>query len=228
MPKIAILVFPGTNCERDVQTVLSRIYKFQAELFWYARSGLENYDAIIIPGGFTYGDRLRAGAIAAQSPIMKEIKRLAGKNVPILGICNGFQILVEAGLLPGALTTNSSLRFVCKWTKVKVINNNTPFTEYYNKGDKFNIPIAHGEGRFIADTKTFDMLKSEDRIVLVYSGENPNGSINGVAGICNKQRNVVGVMPHPERGSESILTPTGLNNSFGLFSSLKAYCERSH
>ena len=109
MPKVAILVFPGTNCERDVQTVLGRIYKFQTELFWYTRSGLGNYDAIIIPGGFTYGDRLRAGAIAAQSPIMKEIKRLARENVPILGICNGFQILVEAGLLPGALTTNSSL-----------------------------------------------------------------------------------------------------------------------
>jgi phosphoribosylformylglycinamidine synthase subunit PurQ / glutaminase len=228
VPKVAILVFPGTNCERDVQTVLSRLYKFQTELFWYTRSGLENYDAIIIPGGFTYGDRLRAGAIAAQSPIMKEIKRLARENVPILGICNGFQILVEAGLLPGALTTNSSLRFVCKWIKVKVINNTTPFTEFYRKGDKFDIPIAHGEGRFIVDTKTFDILKSEDRIVLVYSGENPNGSIEGVAGICNEQRNVVGVMPHPERGSESILTPTRFNNSFGVFSSLKAHCERKH
>jgi phosphoribosylformylglycinamidine synthase subunit PurQ / glutaminase len=228
VPKVAILVFPGTNCERDVQTVLIRLYKLQTELFWYTRSGLENYDAIIIPGGFTYGDRLRAGAIAAQSPIMKEIKRLARENVPILGICNGFQILVEAGLLPGALTTNSSLRFVCKWTEVKVINNTTPFTEYYRKGDKFDIPIAHGEGRFIVDTKTFDILKSEDRIVLVYSGENPNGSIKGVAGICNEQKNVVGVMPHPERGSESILTPTGRNNSFGIFSSLKAYCERKH
>jgi phosphoribosylformylglycinamidine synthase subunit PurQ / glutaminase len=228
VPKVAILVFPGTNCERDVQTVLSRLYKFQTELFWYTRSGLENYDAIIIPGGFTYGDRLRAGAIAAQSPIMKEIKRLARENVPILGICNGFQILVEAGLLPGALTTNSSLRFVCKWIKVKVINNTTPFTEFYRKGDKFDIPIAHGEGRFIVDTKTLDILKSEDRIVLVYSGENPNGSIEGVAGICNEQRNVVGVMPHPERGSESILTPTRFNNSFGIFSSLKAHCERKH
>jgi phosphoribosylformylglycinamidine synthase I len=228
MPKIAILVFPGTNCERDVQTVLSRIFKFQTELFWYTRSGLENYDAIIIPGGFTYGDRLRAGAIAAQSPVMKEIKRLAGENVPILGICNGFQILVEAGLLPGALTTNSSLKFVCKWTTVKVINNNTPFTEFYKNGDTFNIPIAHGEGRFIADAKTLDILKSEDRIVLVYLGENPNGSVDGVAGICNEQRNVVGLMPHPERGSESILTPIGFNNSSGLFSSLKAYCEREH
>ena len=228
MPKIAIIVFPGTNCERDVQTVLSRIYKFQTEFSWYTRSGLENYDAIIIPGGFTYGDRLRAGAIAAQSPIMKEIKRLARENVPILGICNGFQILVEAGLLPGALTTNSSLKFVCKWTRVKVINNNTPFTEFYKNGDTFNIPIAHGEGRFIADAKTFDILKSDDRIVLVYSGENPNGSIDGVAGICNEHRNVVGLMPHPARGSESILTPTGLNNSSGLFRSLKAYCEREH
>jgi phosphoribosylformylglycinamidine synthase I len=228
MPKIAIVVFPGSNCERDVQTVLSRIYKFQTELLWYTRSGLENYDAIIIPGGFSYGDRLRAGAIAAQSPIMKEIKRLAEENVPILGICNGFQILVEAGLLPGALTTNSSLRFVCKWTEVKVINNKTPFTGCYDKGDIFSIPIAHGEGRFIADNNTLDMLKSEDRIVLVYSGNNPNGSIDGIAGICNEQRNVVGVMPHPERGSEPILTPIGDNNSFGLFNSLKSYCRKNH
>ena len=117
---------------------------------------------------------------------------------------------------------------MCKWTTVKVINNNTPFTEFYKSGDTFNIPIAHGEGRFIANAKTFDKLKSEDRVVLVYSGENPNGSVDGVAGICNEQRNVVGIMPHPERGSESILTPTGFNNSSGLFSSLKAYCEREH
>jgi phosphoribosylformylglycinamidine synthase len=228
MLKVAIVTFPGSNCERDVQTVLSRVYKFQPELVWYTRPRLGNYDAVIIPGGFSYGDRLRAGAIAAQSPVMKEVKRLADKNVPVLGVCNGFQILVEAGLLPGALTMNSSLRFVCKWTAVKVINNKTPFTLGYSKGHTFSMPIAHGEGRYIADSKTLDTMKRKDQIVLVYSGDNPNGSIESIAGVCNEQRNVVGVMPHPERGSESILTPLGFNNSFGIFNSLKDYCNRTH
>jgi phosphoribosylformylglycinamidine synthase len=158
---------------------------------------------------------------------MKEVKRLADKNVPVLGVCNGFQILVEAGLLPGALTMNSSLRFVCKWTAVKVINNNTPFTRGYSKGHTFSMPIAHGEGRYIVDNRTLDTMKREDQIVLVYSGDNPNGSIESIAGVCNEQGNVVGVMPHPERGSESILTPLGLNNSFGIFNSLKDYCIRT-
>jgi phosphoribosylformylglycinamidine synthase subunit PurQ / glutaminase len=228
MSKVAIVVFPGSNCERDVQTVLSKVYKFQTELVWHTISQLQNYDAVILPGGFSYGDRLRAGAIAARSPVVKEIKRLAGENIPILGICNGFQILVEAGLLPGALTTNSSLRFVCKWTTVKVVNNKTPFTGGYSKGDTFSIPIAHGEGRYIADGKMFEKMKRKDQVVMVYSGHNPNGSIEAVAGVCNEQRNVVGVMPHPERGSESILTPDGLKNSFGFFNSLSDYCSRNH
>ncbi len=228
MPKVAIIVFPGSNCERDVQGVLSRVYEFQTELVWHTRGRLGFYDAIIIPGGFSYGDRLRAGAIAAQSPVIKEIKRLAADNVPILGVCNGFQILVEAGLLPGALTTNSSLRFVCKWTPVKVINNKTPFTLGYSKGDYFSMPIAHGEGRYIASSTSIKALKRKDQVVLVYAGDNPNGSIEGVAGICNEQRNVVGIMPHPERGSESLLTPTALKNSFSFFESLKDYCSRSH
>ena len=228
MLRVAIVVFPGSNCERDVQTVLSRVYKFRPELVWHTRPRLGKYDAVIIPGGFSYGDRLRAGAIAAQSPIINEVKRLADKNVPVLGVCNGFQILVEAGLLPGALTMNSSLRFICKWTAVKVINNNTPFTLGYSKGDTFSMPIAHGEGRYFVDTKTLDTMKRKDQIVLVYSGDNPNGSIESIAGVCNEQRNVVGVMPHPERGSESILTPLGLSNSFGIFDSLKDYCNRTH
>lgn len=228
MLKVAIVTFPGSNCERDVQIVLSRVYKFQSELVWHTRPRLGNYDAVIIPGGFSYGDRLRAGAIAAQSPVMKEVKRLADENIPVLGVCNGFQILVEAGLLPGALTMNSSLRFVCKWTAVKVINNKTPFTLGYSKGHTFSMPIAHGEGRYFVDSETLDTIKRKNQIVLVYSGDNPNGSIESIAGVCNEQRNVVGVMPHPERASESILTPLGLSNSFGIFNSLKDYCNRNH
>jgi phosphoribosylformylglycinamidine synthase subunit PurQ / glutaminase len=228
MAKVAIAVFPGSNCERDVQTVLERVYKFQAELVWHTRSDLRNYYAIIIPGGFSYGDRLRAGAIAAHSPIVTEIKRLAKEDIPILGICNGFQILVEAGLLPGALAVNDSLRFVCKWVSVKVANKNTPFTGTYRKGDNFNIPVAHGEGRYIADAETIYRMKLKNQIVLVYSGKNPNGSVEAVAGVCSEQGNVVGVMPHPERGSEPILSPPGLKNSFGFFESLRDYCSRSH
>lgn len=228
MAKVAIAVFPGSNCERDVQNVLAKVYRFQPELVWHTKSNLRNYDAIIIPGGFSYGDRLRAGAIAAHSPIVTEIKRLAKQNIPILGICNGFQILVEAGLLPGALAVNSSLKFVCKWVGVKIINRDTPFTCNYRKGDSFNIPVAHGEGRYFAEADTINMMKSKNQIVLVYSGENPNGSVGGIAGVCNEQGNVVGVMPHPERGSESILSPVGLRNSFGLFDSLRAFCSTGH
>ncbi|HEV2876992.1 MAG TPA: phosphoribosylformylglycinamidine synthase subunit PurQ, partial [Nitrososphaeraceae archaeon] len=147
---------------------------------------------------------------------------------PILGICNGFQILVEAGLLPGALAVNSSLKFVCKWVGVKIINRDTPFTCNYRKGDSFNIPVAHGEGCYFAEADTIDMMKSKNQIVMVYSGENPNGSVEGIAGVCNEQGNVVGVMPHPERGSESILSPVGLTNSFGFFDSLRAFCSRGH
>jgi phosphoribosylformylglycinamidine synthase I len=227
MAKVAIAVFPGSNCERDVQNVLAKVYKLQPELVWHTKSNLRNYDAIIVPGGFSYGDRLRAGAIAAHSPIVTEIKRLAKRNIPILGICNGFQILAEAGLLPGALAVNSSLKFVCKWVRVKIVNRNTPFTWTYQKGDSFNIPVAHGEGRYFAEADTINNMKSKNQIVLVYSGENPNGSIEGVAGVCNEQGNVVGVMPHPERGSELILSPIGLRNSFGFFDSLRAYCSRA-
>jgi phosphoribosylformylglycinamidine synthase I len=224
MARVAIAVFPGSNCERDVQNVLDQVFDFKPELVWHTKSDLSNYDAVIIPGGFSYGDRLRAGSIAAHSPIITEIKRLAKRNVPILGICNGFQILVEAGLLPGALAVNNSLKFICKWVRVKVVNRDTPFTWKYREGDIFNIPVAHGEGRYFADADTINRMKSKNQIVVVYSGENPNGSVEAVAGICNEHGNVVGIMPHPERGSESILSPVGLRNSFD---SLRAYC-RSH
>jgi phosphoribosylformylglycinamidine synthase subunit PurQ / glutaminase len=207
--RIGIAVFPGSNCDRDVHHVLSKVIGMQADFIWHAKDHISNYDAMIIPGGFAFGDRLRAGIIAAQSPIVQEIKRMAKDGVPILGICNGFQILVESGLLPGALLMNDSLRFVCRWTKVEVMNNKTPFTTEFAIKEKFSIPIAHGEGRYIADGRILKKLKEKNQIVLRYAGDNPNGSINMIAAICNEEGNVMGMMPHPERASEAILTVNG-------------------
>jgi phosphoribosylformylglycinamidine synthase I len=223
MAKVAIIVFPGSNCDRDVQKTLSTVYKLETELIWYSKSKLARYDAIIIPGGFSYADRLRAGAIAAHTPIIGEIKRLAHDGVPILGICNGFQILVESKLLPGALTVNKSLRFICRWIAIKVLNNKTPFTNAFKNQNEFNVPIAHGEGRYVVDNDTLKILKRKNQIVLIYPHGNPNGSVGSIAGVCNERGNVVGVMPHPERGCESILTPDGLSNSYTFFYSLKLF-----
>jgi phosphoribosylformylglycinamidine synthase len=161
---------------------------------------------MIIPGGFAFADRLRAGIIAAHSPIMQGVKRIAKDGLPVLGICNGFQILVESGLLPGALIMNDSLRFVCKSTEVEVMNNKTPFTSYFMLKQKFNISIAHGEGRYVADKETQKTLKKKNQIVMRYAGDNPNGSTDLIAAICNEEGNVMGMMPHPERAAEAILT----------------------
>src|ERR687892_199455 len=159
MAKIGIAVFPGSNCDRDIHHVLLNSFGIQADLLWHTKEDLTNYEAIIIPGGFAYGDRLRAGVIAARSPIMRAVKRLAKGGIPVLGICNGFQILVESGLLPGALTMNDSLRFVCRWTSVQVTNNKTPFTSQFALKQTFGIPIAHGDGRYVADSKILKELK---------------------------------------------------------------------
>src|SRR3712207_4799746 len=160
---------------------------------------------MIIPGGFAFGDRLRPGIIAAHSPIMQEVKRMAKDGLPVLGICNGFQILVESGLLPGALMMNDSLRFVCRWTSVQVTNNKTPFTSQFALKQTFGIPIAHGDGRYVADSKILKELKKKNQIVLRYASDNPNGSTDLIAAICNEEGNVMGMMPHPERASERIL-----------------------
>ncbi len=217
--RIGIAVFPGSNCDRDVHHVLNNIIGIDAHFIWHTKDRIDGYDAMIIPGGFAFGDRLRPGIIAAHSPIMQEVKRLAKDGVPVLGICNGFQILVESGLLPGALMMNDSLRFVCRWTNVQVTNNKTPFTSEFSLKQIFGIPIAHGDGRYVADSKILKELKKKNQIVLRYASDNPNGSTDLIAGICNEEGNVMGMMPHPERASESIFgidrsrDSSGENNS---------------
>jgi phosphoribosylformylglycinamidine synthase subunit PurQ / glutaminase len=210
--RIGIIVFPGSNCDRDVHNILNNVLHTDARYIWYD-SSFDNFDCIIIPGGFTYGDRLRAGAIAAHSTIMNKIKDLADDNVPILGICNGFQILVESGLLPGALIVNQSLNFICKWINIVVTNTDTPFTNLFDKDQKISIPIAHGEGRYIIDKKSYRKIKNNNQVILEYWKSNPNGSLNNIAAICNRRGNVMGMMPHPERGSDKDLIPLGFNQS---------------
>jgi phosphoribosylformylglycinamidine synthase len=223
--KIGIVVFPGSNCDKDVHHVLCKVLNADAEFVWHTCENLQGYDAIILPGGFAYGDRLRAGVIAAFSPVMKEVKRLANQGTPILGVCNGFQILVESGLLPGALMKNNSLKFVCKWTKITVESNRTPFTHALKPKQQINIPVANQEGRYVADPKTLEMLEHNNQIVFKYYDDDPNGSANGIAGISNEEGNVVGMMPHPERASESILNPYGNDDAVLIFKSLLDYMD---
>ena len=222
--KTGIVVFPGSNCDRDVHHVLNDVVGINAEYVWHTEKSIEDYDALILPGGFSYGDRLRAGVIAAQSPIVEAIKKKANEGLPILGICNGFQILVEAGLLPGALVKNVKLKFSCKWLEMEVLNVNTPFTNMFRINDKISIPIAHGEGRYvISDDKLHD-LNENNQIVFKYKDQNPNGSTEMIAAICNKEGNVMGLMPHPERASEPILSPDQTSSNAALiFLSLKNF-----
>jgi phosphoribosylformylglycinamidine synthase len=225
MAKIGIAVFPGSNCDRDVHHVLNNVIGIPAEFLWHTKDRISGYDAMIIPGGFAFGDRLRAGIIAAQSPIIGEVKRMARDGVPVLGICNGFQILVESGLLPGALMMNDSLRFVCRWTAVQVRNNKTPFTHKFGKGQSFEIPVAHGEGRYMAEPEMMKELNRKNQVVLQYDGDDPNGSTGLVAAICNEEGNVMGMMPHPERASESLLSAGRSNDAVTIFKSLASYLQ---
>lgn len=225
MVKIGITVFPGSNCDRDVYHVLKYILNVDTEYIWH-KSSIGNFDSIIIPGGFTYGDRLRAGAIAAHSPIMTKIIEMAENSVPILGICNGFQILVESGLLPGALILNDSLKFVCRWTNTLIINNKTPFTCLFNENQRLSIPIAHGEGKFVTDPTSLKNIHQNNQIAIQYADNNPNGSIENIAAVCNAKGNVMGMMPHPERGSDQDLIPAGYNgDSILIFKSLIKYLK---
>lgn len=228
MVKIGIAVFPGSNCDRDVHHVLNNVLGVQADFIWHTKDRVSGYDAMIIPGGFAFGDRLRAGIIAAHSPIVHEVQRMAKDGLPVLGICNGFQILVESGLLPGALMMNDSLRFVCRWTKVQVQNNKTPFTNQFAPKQTFDIPVAHGEGRYVADSAILRELKKNNQIVLQYAGDNPNGSTELIAAICNKKGNVMGMMPHPERASESLLVSSSDSGTDAvmIFRSLVSYLHR--
>lgn len=228
MVKIGITVFPGSNCDRDVYNIFKT--KLNCNVSYIEdKNKIKNFDAVIIPGGFTYGDRLRAGAIAAHSPLMDKIKEMSENGVPILGICNGFQILVESGLLPGALIHNKNLKFICRWIDVIVTNNETPFTNLYDRYQKISIPIAHGEGQYVIDKQTYTEVKNNNQIIMKYDEtDNPNGSIDNIAAICNLKGNVMGMMPHPERASDGDLTPYGFStNAIYVFKSLIKYVNRN-
>ena len=217
--KVGVIVFPGSNCDRDMYHVLSDVFKIDTQFFWHEKKLPKNLDAVILPGGFSYGDRLRAGAIAAHSPVISDVKKFASHGMPILGVCNGFQILVEAELLPGVLLKNNSLNFMCKWTNLIVENNSTPFTNKLKMYQKIPIPIANGEGRYYADGKTINILKKNHQIVFRYA-DVVNGSTLRIAGICNKEGNVVGMMPHPERATEPEINPIDSKPASLIFESL--------
>ncbi|MDR0921535.1 MAG: phosphoribosylformylglycinamidine synthase subunit PurQ [Lactobacillales bacterium] len=210
--KFAVIVFPGSNCDLDMLWAVKEVLGSEAEYVRHDATSLDGFDGVLLPGGFSYGDYLRCGAIARFSNIMPEVVRFAEEGKPVFGTCNGFQVLVEAGLLPGALIRNNSLHFISKFQELKVANNQTNFTTEYEKDEVINIPIAHGEGQYYCDDETLAELKENNQIVFTYAGENPNGSIEDIAGIVNKRGNVLGMMPHPERAVEAILgSDDGLN-----------------
>ena len=214
--KFAVIVFPGSNCDNDAYYVIKKHLGVEVDFIWHKDSNLNDYDCIIIPGGFSYGDYLRAGAVAQFSNIMNAIKLASEQGKAIIGICNGFQILVESGLLPGALITNQSTRFISKEIQLKVSNNSSLFTNQYNNQEILTMPIAHKQGNYFADKELLNELKDNDQIAFKYS-ENPNGSCNDIAGILNKKKNILGMMPHPERAAENIL---GSKDGLKIFKSM--------
>jgi len=225
MKKVGIVVFPGSNCDYDVYNVIKKVLKLDAEYIWHKETALRHYDAIVLPGGFSFGDHLRAGAVARFSPVMQEVINFANIGKPVIGICNGFQVLLEANLLPGALITNKHLRFLCRDTFLKVKNNKTLFTSNYKENEIIKMPIAHYTGNYFANEDTYKQLLDTNSIVFQYSNTNgdisddtnPNGSAHNIAGIINEKGNVLGMMPHPERACEAIL---GSDTGIGVFSSM--------
>lgn len=223
--KVAVAVFPGTNCERDTLHVLTKVFRAQAELIPHDSADLSGFDAVVLPGGFAHGDHLRAGAIARFSPIIREVERFARTDRPVVGICNGFQVLLEAGLLPGAMLRNASLQFRSIWTRVRVESTASPLTTACERGQTLRMPVAHGEGNYFAPPNVLDTLRRRDQVVFRYCdaggsitpSANPNGAVDSIAGICSEGRNVVGLMPHPERASEAEL---GSTDGHILFASL--------
>jgi phosphoribosylformylglycinamidine synthase subunit PurQ / glutaminase len=211
--KFAIVVFPGSNCDHDAYHAAKHVLGQDAQFVWHKETSLHGADVVILPGGFSHGDYLRTGAIARFSPIMTTVSDFARQGGPVLGICNGFQILLEAGLLPGAMLRNRDLKFHCEHIWVRVEQTNTPFTTSASQGQVLKLPIAHGEGNYFADPDVIRTLEASGRVVFRYcdaAGQvtdtsNPNGSLNNIAGICSEARNVVGLMPHPERACESVL-----------------------
>jgi phosphoribosylformylglycinamidine synthase subunit PurQ / glutaminase len=211
--KFGVVVFPGSNCDHDAFHAIGHVLQRPVEFIWHQSENLQGSDAIILPGGFSYGDYLRTGAIARFSPVMKSVEKFANSGGLVLGICNGFQILLEAGLLPGAMMRNSGLRFICRHVYMRVEDTNSPFTNAANKGQILKIPIAHSDGNYSCDEGTLAELEKNRQILFRYTSPdgkddnagNPNGSVANIAGICNRERNVAGLMPHPERAVESAL-----------------------
>jgi phosphoribosylformylglycinamidine synthase subunit PurQ / glutaminase len=211
--KFGVVVFPGSNCDHDAFYAIGNILKKPVEMIWHQSEDLAGSDAIILPGGFSYGDYLRTGAIARFSPVMKSVEKFARSGGTVLGICNGFQILCEAGLLPGAMMRNSGLRYICRHVHIRVEQTDTPFTNAAQRGQILKIPIAHNDGNYTCDETTLADLEKNRQVIFRYTtadgsddaAGNPNGSMNDIAGICNRKRNVVGLMPHPERAVESAL-----------------------
>lgn len=224
--KSAVITFPGSNCDRDAVVALQKIGS-KVQKIWYTENNLENdLDLIVIPGGFSYGDYLRSGAMAAISPVMQEVKRLADRGTRVLGICNGFQILTESGLLPGVLLRNQKMKFICRTVNLRVENSNSDFTSKYKKNNVIKIPIAHMDGNYFADSDTLKKLEDKDDIAFRYVDEsgnltdeaNANGALLNIAGIFNDKKNVLGMMPHPER---AIDIETGSSDGFAMFEALK-------
>ena len=225
--KFGVIVFPGSNCDHDAYHVISKHVGQPVSFIWHRETDLADYDALIIPGGFSYGDYLRVGALARFSPVMSSVQQFAARGGLVLGICNGFQILCESGLLPGALMRNRDLHFVCEHVRVRVESADTPFTNELRRGQILSMPIAHADGNYTCDDETLAELQREDRIIFRYCDAegratpeaNPNGARDNIAGICNRERNVVGMMPHPERACEDLL---GSSDGRGVFHSLAA------
>ncbi|MFP7299591.1 phosphoribosylformylglycinamidine synthase subunit PurQ [Neobacillus niacini] len=202
--KFAVIVFPGSNCDVDMYHAIKDELGEQVEYVWHDTESLDEFDGILLPGGFSYGDYLRSGAIARFSKVMQAVVKAAEAGKPILGVCNGFQILLEAGLLPGAMRRNESLSFICKPVELKVVNNQTMFSQAYSEGETITVPVAHGEGNYYCDEATLSKLKENNQIVFTYQ-DNPNGSLEDIAGIINEKGNVLGMMPHPERAVDELL-----------------------
>ncbi|HEX4080834.1 MAG TPA: phosphoribosylformylglycinamidine synthase subunit PurQ [Rhizomicrobium sp.] len=207
--KSAVIVFPASNCDRDAAVALEQVTGEKPAMVWHGDSELPDVDLVVLPGGFAHGDYLRCGAMAAQSPIMRDVKAKADRGVAVLGICNGFQVLTEAGMLPGVLMRNAELKFVCRPVGIEVDETQSAFTRKYDKGQRVVFPVAHGDGNYYADAATLDRLEGEGRVVFRYApGDNPNGSARNIAGILSEKRNVLGLMPHPERVCDPLLGGT--------------------
>jgi phosphoribosylformylglycinamidine synthase I len=205
--KFGVVIFPGSNCDHDCYYAIKTVTGKPVEFIWHQDTSVKGFDAVILPGGFAYGDYLRTGALAKFSPVMQAVREFADKGGLVIGICNGFQILTEAGLLPGALMRNSNMKYICKFLQLRTETTDTPFTNQLKKGQVLNVPIGHGEGNYFADEDTLKELEDNGQVAFRYL-ENPNGSIHDIAGIVNKGRNVLGMMPHPDRSSEQILGST--------------------